>query len=298
MDVVMSGASGFIGTALTKSLVADGHRVVPLVRRPVAAGEDAARWDPAAGTIDAAVLEGADAVVHLAGAGIGDERLTAERKKLVIDSRRQGTMVLAEAVAAATRPPPALLSGSAIGYYGDRGDEVLTETSPAGEGFLPEICLAWEGAARPAVDAGVRTVFLRTGIVLDDRGGALKPMALLAKCGVLGRLGSGKQWMSWISMADYVRAVRCLIDNEVAGPVNLTGPAPATNADFTKALGRAVHRPTIIPVPSFAPKLILGAERADALLFTSGRILPTVLERHGFTFDHPDLDTAFASALH
>ena len=297
MDVAVTGSSGLIGSALVRSLEADGHTVVPVVRRPARPGERVVAWDPAAGTIDAAALEGLDAVVHLAGEGIAEKRWSAEQKRRILDSRTHGTVLLAGALAGLERPPGVLLSGSAIGYYGDRGDEVLTEASTPGDIFLSEVCVAWEAAAQAAVEAGIRTAHLRTGIVLDAGGGALAKTLPLFKLGLGGRLGPGTQWWSWISLADEVSAIRFLLEAEVAGPVNLTGPAPVTNADFTTALGRVLGRPTALPVPRFGPKLLLGGELAEQLLFASQRVLPSVLEQAGFRFAHPDVETALRAVL-
>jgi uncharacterized protein (TIGR01777 family) len=297
MDVAVTGSSGFIGTALCASLQADGHRVIKVVRRPVRDGELAIQWDPTAGTIDAKGLEGLDAVVHLAGAGIGDKRWNDQRKREILESRTRGTALLTETLAGLDAKPPVLLSGSAMGYYGERGDEVCTEETPAGDIFLSEVCVAWEAAAQPAVDAGIRVPFLRTGIVLDPAGGVLKRLLLLFKPALGGKLGSGRQWWSWISLHDQIAAMRWLIENDVAGPVNLTAPEPVTNADFTKALGAALHRPTFLTVPAFGPKLLLGSEMAQQLLFISERVLPTVLEREGFTFTHRTLGAALDAIL-
>jgi uncharacterized protein (TIGR01777 family) len=299
MDVVISGASGLIGTALGSSLERDGHRVRRLVRRPVPASSSGLdiEWDPASGKLDAASLEGADAIVHLAGAGIGDKRWTADRKRLILESRTQSTRLLAEAAASLTAKPTAFVSGSAMGIYGEGGDAVLTEASPPGDIFLSEVCVAWEAAAQPAVDAGIRVPFIRTGIVLSREGGALAKLLTLFKLGLGGKLGSGSQWMSWISIEDEVAAIRWLIEHDVAGPVNLSSPNPVTNAEFTKVLARVVHRPAFLPVPAFGPKLLLGSELAEQLLFLSSRLEPTVLEAHGFPFRHPDLETALRAVI-
>lgn len=297
MDVAITGASGLIGRALTRSLQEHGHNVVPVVRRPVADGERAVRWDPAQGQLDAAALEGIDAVVHLAGEGIGDKRWSDEQKRRILDSRTQSTRLLADALASLSDKPSVFVSGSAIGYYGDGADRVLTEDSPAGDLFLSEVCVAWEAEAKPAVDAGIRTPIIRTGIVLSTDGGALAKTLPLFKFGLGGRMGSGKQWWSWISIHDEVAAIEWLLTHEVAGPVNLTAPAPVTNAEFTKSLGSALHRPTIVPVPAFGPRLLLGSELADQLLFLSQRVEPQVLEQHGFEFRHRTLDAAWADVL-
>jgi uncharacterized protein (TIGR01777 family) len=215
----------------------------------------------------------------------------------VLDSRTGPTTLLATTLAGLDRPPKVLVSGSAIGYYGDRGDERLTEESAAGDLFLSTVCVAWEQAAQPAVDAGIRVAFARTGIVLNRDGGALPKLLPLFKLGVGGRMGSGKQWWSWITIDDEVRALRWLLDNDVSGPANLTAPGAVTNAELTKALGRVLHRPTLMPVPAFGPRLLRGAELADELLFASQRVVPAVLTQSGFTFDHPDVETGLRAVL-
>jgi uncharacterized protein len=297
MEVAITGASGLVGTALSRSLRRDGHTVRPVVRRP-SADAGAIRWDPAGGTIDGDALDGVDAVVHLAGAGIGDKRWTPERKREIRESRVMGTGLLTRTLAALPHPPAVLVSASAVGYYGERGDEELTESSPPGDTFISELVEAWEGAARPAVDAGIRTVFTRSGMVLSTEGGALPRMMPLFRFFVGGRLGSGRQWWSWVSIDDEVGAIRFAIDrSDVAGPVNLTAPEPVTNAQFTAALGSVVHRPTVLPIPAFGPRLALGRELADELLFTSQRVLPTVLTAAGYPFAHSELHTALRALL-
>lgn len=295
MDVLVTGSSGLIGTALVAALREAGHRPIRLVRRPTSG--DTVTWDPAAGTIDAASLEGLDAVVHLAGAGIGDHRWTDAYKAEIRDSRVLGTALLAETLAGLSRPPAVLLSGSAIGVYGDRGDEALDETAVPGTGFLAEVCLAWEAAAQPAVDAGIRTTFLRTGIVLSPAGGALKKQLPLFKAFLGGRFGSGRQYQSWISIDDEVGAILHLLSADVPGPVNLTAPQPATSAEFAKALGAVLGRPAAVPVPAFGPRLLLGRELADNLLFTGQRVLPAKLEASGYAFGHPSVDVALRALL-
>lgn len=297
MKIAISGASGLIGTALARSLRLDGHDVLPLVRRPVSEGEQAVRWDPAAGTIDAAALEGIDGVANLAGAGIGDKRWSDAYKREVLESRTKGTDLLARTLAGLERPPTVLVNGSAMGIYGDTGDTAVTEEGPLGHDFLAEVCKQWEAAAAPAAAAGIRVAFPRTGIVLSPNGGALAKLLPLFRLGLGGRMGSGKQWWSWISLDDEVGAIRWLLDHEVAGPVNLTAPEPATNAEMTKVLGGVLHRPTLLPVPSFGPKLLLGGELADALLFTSQRVLPGVLTAQGYPFAHPTLEVALRALL-
>jgi uncharacterized protein len=297
MQIAITGASGLIGTALARSLREGGHRVHPLVRRP--SGEPGAiRWDPAAGTIEAEALEGVDAVVHLAGAGIGDKRWSTDRKREILESRTRGTDLIARTLAGLSSPPATLVSGSAVGYYGSPGDEVVTELSAAGDDFVAGVVQAWEAAAQPAVDAGMRTVFLRTAPVLSGAGGILPRMALPFRLFVGGRLGSGRQWMSWVSIDDEVGVIRFLFDHaDTAGPVNVTGPASATNAQFTKALGAALHRPTVVPVPAVGPRLVLGREMADELLFVSQRAVPTALTAAGYRFTHADVATALRALV-
>jgi uncharacterized protein len=296
MDVAVTGASGLIGTALTRLLTAEGHRVVALVRRPPRSGDEI-EWDPVGGTLDPAALAGVDAVVHLAGASIADKRWTAERKRELVESRTKGTALLAGALAKLDRPPQAFVSGSAVGYYGDGGEAELTETSPRGDVFLSELCEAWEAAASPAADAGIRTACIRTGLVVTPAGGPVAKLLPLFKVGLGGRMGGGRDFWSWISLTDEVRAIRFLIDHEVSGPVNLTAPNPVRSAELTEALGRVLHRPTLLPVPSFGLKLVLGSELAEQLLFLSQRILPTVLTGHGFAFEHADIETALRAEL-
>ena len=295
MKIVISGASGLIGTQLVTSLKSSGHEVVQLVRRSAAAGQ--IMWDPKSGKLDPASLEGCDAVIHLSGAGIGDKRWNDAYRKEILDSRTATTSLLANTIASLQRKPSVFLSGSAIGIYGARGDEQLTETSAHGTGFLADVCKQWEAAAKPAVDAGVRTVFLRTGIVLSPKGGALKKLLPLFRLGVGGKFGNGKQWQSWISMDDEVASIIHLLTANVSGAVNLTAPQPVTNAEFTKVLARVVKRPAIVPVPTFAPKILLGGELADALLFTGQRVMPHALTASGYVFKHSTLESALRSLL-
>ncbi len=297
MDIAITGSSGLIGRALAASLRGDGHRVVPVVRSEGHA--DAIRWDPAAGTIDAAGLEGLDAVVHLAGEGIAAGPWTAKQRRRIHDSRQQGTTLLATSLAGLQRPPAALLSASAIGYYGDRAGEVLTEGSSPGDDFLASICTAWEAATEPAAAAGIRIAHLRTGIVLDAHGGALGKQLPIFKLGLGGKAGRGDQWMSWISLHDEVRAIRFALDQQhVHGPLNLTAPHPVTNAEFTKALGAAVHRPTFLTIPQLVRHAPLGiGDLVGSLLFTSARVEPAALTAAGFTFDQPELPAALEAVL-
>lgn len=297
MKIAITGASGLIGRSLTSSLINDGHQVVPVVRRPASGADESIEWNPANGTIEATKFEGVDAVVHLAGAGIGDKRWSDSYKREILESRTKGTALLASTLASLDIPPSVMVSGSAIGYYGDTGDTAVDETAPAGNDFLAKVCVDWEAAAAPAIEAGIRVPFLRTGIVLTTDGGALAKMLPLFRFGLGGRMGSGKQWWSWISMADEIGAIRWLIDHDISGPVNATAPSPVTNREFTKALGEAMHRPTLAPVPSFGPKLLLGGELADALLFTSTRVLPSVLEDSGYSFAHPTIEAGLKDVL-
>jgi uncharacterized protein (TIGR01777 family) len=295
MDVAVTGSTGFIGSALVEALTAAGHRPIRVVRG-TATGDEIA-WDPEAGTIDAASLEGIEGVVHLAGAGIGDHRWTDAYKLTIRRSRTNGTTLIARTLAGLAKRPSVLVSGSAVGYYGDRGDEVLDETSPPGTGFLPDVCVAWEAATAAATDAGVRVVTTRSGIVLSPHGGALKRQLPLFKLGLGGKLGTGRQWQSWITLDDEVGAILHLLTAAVTGPVNLTAPHPVTNADFTRTLAGVLHRPSFFPVPSFGPKLVLGSELADILLFEGQRVLPRVLEDSGYSFAHPTLEEALRSLL-
>ena len=297
MDIAITGASGLIGTALSASLTSQGHRPIALVRRAAKAGADEIQWDPAGGTIDAASLEGIDAVVHLAGAGIGDKRWTDDRKKVIRDSRTEGTSVLATALAGLSAKPSVFVSGSGIGYYGSQGDSVLTEADPAGTGFLADVCVEWEAATAPASDAGIRTALARTSVVMSDQGGTLKKQLLLFKLGLGGRFGPGAQWLSWISLTDEVRALEFMITNDIAGPVNLCAPNPVTNLEFTKALGSVLKRPTLVPVPLFGPKLLFGSELVEQLILASQKGMPSVLTKAGFTFEDPELEPALHRLL-
>ena len=298
MHIAVTGSSGLIGSALVTRLRAQGHRVSPVVRRAARDGEIA--WDPAGGVLDPAALADVDAVVHLAGAGIGDKRWTAAYKDEIRSSRVRSTDTLARAIATARQQgsgPSVLLSGSAIGIYGPRGDETLDESAARGQGFLADVCAEWETATAAAQAAGVRVAHLRTGIVLSPAGGALKKQLPLFKLGLGGRFGKGDAWQSWISLDDELGAVEFLLTAEVSGAVNLTAPEPVTGATFARTLGRVLKRPAALPVPSFGPKLLLGAELADALLFTGQRVVPGVLTAAGYTFQHTELEAALRSLL-
>ncbi|MEO3928602.1 TIGR01777 family oxidoreductase [Micromonosporaceae bacterium B7E4] len=297
MRILMAGASGWLGTRLTDRLRAAEHDVVRLVRRP-ARGPDEVRWDPAADQLDPATLSGADAVVNLAGANVGDRRWTSGFKEVLRASRVDSTGTLARAIAAlpAEQRPRALLNSSAIGWYGDTGDRPVEEDEPAGDGFMADLCRVWEAATAPAEQAGVRVVRLRIGLPLEQTGGLLKPQLLPYRLGIGGKFGSGRQWIPWISMADWLAAMTFLLDREdIAGPVNVVGPAPVTNAEFTKALGRALRRPTVMPVPAIALRILLGELSVEPL--RSLRVLPGVLNRAGFEYRHPDLPSALQAAL-
>jgi hypothetical protein len=299
MDIAISGSTGLIGAALADRLTHHGHRVVRL-RRPQTghvSGEHLS-WDPSAGTIDAAGLEGIDAVVHLAGAGIGDRRWTEARKREIVRSRTDGTGLLARTLAGLARPPDVFVVGSATGFYGDGGDRPLTEDAPAGDGFRAEVCIAWEAAAAPAVEAGIRTVLLRTANVLTPDGGLLPFLLTPFKLGLGARFGDGSQWFPWITLDDEVAAIRHVIaDASLDGPVNAAAPQAVTNRDFTKALGRALGRPT----PWFAPAPVLGViagrERAREALLSSAKVVPAKLEAAGFAFGDPDLEPALRRIL-
>ena len=296
MKILITGASGLIGSALTTALTAQGHTTVSAVRREPRRNDEV-RWDPKAGTIDPSAFDGVDAVIHLAGAGIGDKRWTDDYKKEILESRTRSTRLLAETMAALPHKPSVFLSGSAIGIYGARGDESLSETGSEGSGFLADVCHEWEAAAAPASAAGIRTVFLRTGIVLSPKGGALKKQLPLFKLGLGGKFGNGKQWQSWISIDDEVNAIIHLLTSQLSGPVNLTAPTPVTNKEFTRILGKVLKRPAFQTIPSFGPKLLLGGELANALLFTGQRVVPTALQNDGYAFAHPTLDVALRALL-
>ncbi|WP_175409258.1 TIGR01777 family oxidoreductase [Streptomyces sp. TRM64462] len=292
--VAVTGAGGLIGSALVRSLRADGHEVVRLVRRP-ARGADEAEWDPKRQYVDAAALAGCDAVVHLAGAGVGDRRWTEAYKREIRDSRVLGTAAVAEAVASLDVPPKVLVCGTALGYYGDTGTRAVDESAPAGEGFLPSVCVEWEEAAAAAEEAGIRVAYARTGLVVAREGGAWGRLFPLFRAGLGGRLGHGRQYWSFISLHDEVAALRHILDTEsLAGPVNLTAPEPVTNREVTAAMGRVLRRPTPFPVPRFALRAALGDFAHDVL--GSQRVLPARLLDSGFRFAFPTVDEAIRAA--
>jgi len=298
MRVAITGSTGLVGSEVVASLSTAGHEVVRLVRRPPAPGERAVRWDPEKGEVDAAGLEGLDAVVHLAGENIASGRWNAARKTVIRESRVNGTRLLCEALAGLARPPKTLVCASAIGIYGDRGEETLTEGMPPGTGFLAEVCREWEAASAPAARGGIRVVALRIGMVLSPKGGALARMLPLFRAGLGGVIGGGRQFVSWVALDDLPGIVlHALQRGDLGGPVNAVAPRPVTNREFTEALGKALSRPTPLPVPAFALRLAVGREMADALLLASARVVPRRLEETGYPFRFPELPSALRHLL-
>ncbi len=295
MKVVLTGASGLLGNALLSSLRGDGHQVTRLVRRePTKADE--AQWDPRGGHVEPTALEGADAVIHLAGPGLGDRPWTPARKRMLLDDRVSATHTITEAMAAAEPRPRVLLSMSGTGYYGNPGEALLTEDAPQGDGYVAQIAAAWEQATAPASDAGIRVVRMRTGVVLSASGGAFGRLLPIFRLGIGGRLGSGRQWWSWVALPDYVAAVRFLLDHDdIEGAVNITSPEPIRNADLTAAIGRVLHRPTFTVAPGFALKLPLRDFAED--LLGGQRSVPQRLLDAGFTFEHPTFEPALRAVL-
>jgi uncharacterized protein (TIGR01777 family) len=294
VHAVLAGASGLIGSALARSLRADGHTVTSLVRRAPGSADEV-RWEPAAGRLDPATLAGADAVVCLSGAGVGDRRWTLSYKETLIRSRVDSVTTIARALADTESGPRVLLSASAVGYYGDTGDREVDESAQPGEGFLADMCVRWEAAAEAAEQPGVRVARLRTGLVLAPDGGLLARLRPIVRLGAAGRLGSGRQFMPWISLADEVRAIRFLLEHELAGAVNLTGPVPVRNSELISTLARLMHRPALIPTPAAALRIVLGEVAQDAL--TGQRALPAKLISTGFVFEHADVESALRWAL-
>lgn len=305
MHVAVSGSTGLLGTALLVALQQAGHRVTRILRGSTAGDHPGIFWDPASGIIDSAGLVGVDAIVNLSGRSIGDRRWTEAEKRLIRHSRIDSTRLLAEAMAGMTRRPAVLLNASAVGYYGDRGDEVLTEDLPPGTGFFPDLCRAWEEATGPAAEAGIRVVNMRTAMVLTAAGGALGRLLVPFgpswlspyRWGLGGWIGKGRQWWSWVSLQDQIGAMLHLLESELAGPVNLSSPTPVSNKAFLKAVGRALRRPVWLPIPKSVLRAILGSELAEASLFGSQRVVPERLLEDGFSFRHRELEVALATAF-
>ena len=297
MRILVSGSHGLVGGALIKSLLSGGHSVSRLVREVPVKGSSDIEWDPERGTIDRDKLSGFDAVVHLAGESIASGRWTPEKKQRIRESRIKATLLLSNALAESHQPPGVLVSASAIGFYGDRGDELLTELSAPGNDFLAEVCVEWERSTSPAEEKGIRVVRTRFGIILDKKGGALAKMLPPFRLGIGGKVGTGKQWMSWIALDDVITGLQFVIEQEsIAGAVNFVAPNPVTNATFTSSLGRTLGRPTFLPVPVFGARLAFG-EMADALLLSSQRVEPSKLKESDFSFQHTTLPEALAAIL-
>jgi uncharacterized protein (TIGR01777 family) len=296
MKLLISGSHGLVGTALIKSLEADGHEIFRLVRHAPSSDSEI-EWSPDRYSIALARLKGFDSVVHLAGESIASGRWDEEKKRKIRESRVKGTKLLSDALANLTRPPKTLISASAIGYYGNRGDELLTESSPPGDDFLAGVCVEWENATELAAEKGIRVVNTRFGIILDSKGGALAKMLTPFRMGLGGKIGSGKQWMSWIALDDVVGAIEHVLASEtVKGPVNFVAPNPVRNAEFTKTLGKVLSRPTIFPIPAFGVRLMFG-EMADALLLSSQRVEPKMLNEAGYQFRYSVLEAALRHVL-
>lgn len=294
MRILMAGASGFLGSRLVDGPL-QGHEIIRLVRRAPRAADEI-RWTPAAGQLDPAALDGVDVVVNLAGANIGDQRWTPAYRRLLRDSRVEPTRTLAQAIARRHDRPAVLVNASGINIYGDTGDRVVDETAPPGEGFFPDLCRVWESSTRPAEEAGVRVVLLRSGVPLERNEGFLKPQMLPFRLGLGGPIAGGRQWVPWVSLDDWLRAVAFLVErDDLAGPVNVCGPIPVTNAEFTKAFGAVLHRPTIFPLPEIAIRTAVGGVAELAVMST--RALPTVLSRAGFEFRHPDVRSALTASF-
>ena len=301
MRVIVTGSTGLVGAALVRSLLADGHAITRLVRGETqtfkAPNSKAVLWDPLKGSVDASELEGHDAAVHLAGEPIAEGRWTDERKRRILESRSVGTRVLADSLARLENKPAVLVSASAIGFYGDRGAEQLDESSVSGNNFVSEVARGWESATLPASEAGIRVVHLRIGVVLSASGGAVKKMLTPFKLGVGGKVGSGEQFMSWIVLDDLVGIIKyAIVNKNLNGPVNAVAPNPVSNAEFTKALGRTLGRPTIFPLPAFAARLVFG-EMADELLLASTRVEPAKLKQSGYEFAYPKLEAGLKHVL-
>lgn len=297
MRILISGATGLVGTELTERLRELGHTPIALSRSPGGTRAEVILWDPNAGEIDSQALEGLDAVVHLAGENVSDGRWNEEKKQRILESRVRGTTLLCNALAGLKKPPATLISASAMGYYGDTGDTVVDEASPPGDGFLADVCRQWEASTGAAETAGIRVVHYRIGLVLSAKGGALAKMLPGFKAGLAGPLGDGTMWMSWIALDDLVRGmVHCITNDAIHGPVNAVSPNPVRNRTFTKALGATLHRPTLIPAPAFAIRLALG-EMGEELLLSSIRITPARLLGSGFTFEHEEISETLTHLL-
>lgn len=295
--IAITGASGLVGSAVAESFAAEGWEVVPMVRKATEKS-NGVYWNPVTGEIEADKLEGVDAVIHLAGDNVGEGRWSEEKKRRMWSSRIDGTRLLAGALAGLKDPPKVWVSASAIGYYGDRGEERLEEGSSAGEGFFAELCKAWEAETAPAREKGIRVVNLRIGVVMDRAGGALPKMVPPFKMGLGGVIASGRQYMSWVSLDDVVGAIRFAVSHEaLSGPANATAPSPVTNREFTKTLGRVLGRPTIFPMPGPLAKLAFGAEKANEMLLVSSRIYPAALQAAGYEFKYPELEPCLRAAL-
>lgn len=295
--VAITGASGLVGSALKDFLTTGGHTVLSITRKPSQGDPLTVHWDIEAGEIEREKLEGVDVVVHLAGEPVS-QRWSAQTKQRILDSRVKGTRLISQTIATLKDPPRALLSSSAIGYYGDRDDEILFEQAERGTGFLSDVCEQWEQATQPALDAGIRVAHLRTSLVLDPSGGALKVMLTPFKLGVGGKIGSGKQFMSWIAIDDMVAAIQhIMFTEEISGAVNMAAPSPVRNEQFTKTLGAVLGRPTLLPVPKFGIKLVLGEDAAEEMLLASQRVVPGVLQGSGFMFSYPELEGALRHLL-
>ena len=296
--IAITGASGLVGSRVGETFGAAGWQVLPLVRSRGGASSDEIYWNPVSGEIETEKLEGLDALVHLAGDNVGEGRWSEEKKQRIWSSRVDGTRLLANAIGKLEKPPKVWVSASAIGYYGDRGEERLEESSGPGTGFFAELCQAWEAETQPAREQGVRVVNLRIGVVLDRAGGALPKMVLPFKMGLGGVIASGKQYMSWVSLPDVVGAIRFAVEREgLSGPANAVAPGPVTNREFTKTLGRVVGRPTILPMPGALAKLAFGAEKASEMLLVSSRIYPAALQAAGYEFTCPELEPCLRAAL-
>jgi uncharacterized protein (TIGR01777 family) len=297
MIIAVTGSSGLVGTALINALKADGHTTRRVVRRSTGEDPNEIRWDPVAGTIDATAFNDVNAVVHLAGESVASHRWTTALKQQIRDSRVRGTTLLCQTLAGLASRPTVLISASAIGYYGDRGDERLDESSPPGTGFLADVCHEWEQTTTPARNADIRVVNLRIGVVLSRKGGALKSMLTPFKLGMGGVIGDGRQYFSWITLEDLVRVIQFALNaSTLIGPVNAVSPQPVTNREFTKTLGRVLRRPTVFPMPAFAARLVFG-EMADEMFLASARVEPKALEAAQFDFFHPQLESALRHVL-